>query len=429
MAPSSVRAPYQVSRARFTGSLRPTRRCRLYCWTGSDWAGGAEPTPARTSAVETARSRRPVLVTGPSDWIAALDDIPWPQVLLAALLGATVLTVVIAAATSASAFGLFNPTWDGSSEFRGAIEADTDTELVVARETGVYESSDPTQSVAFVTAPADTYGSTDASRVNQFVQSGGTLVVLENFGSAGNDLLGAVGAETRVDGRLLRDEHQYDRGPAMPIATDVNTSSLDGPVDRLVFNHATAVNANDDATVLVRTSPYATLGPADANRSAADFGRYPVAASEPVGNGSVVTIGDPSLTINAMFDRADNEAFLAALFESADRVIVDVSHDEELPPAYVALLAVRNSSSLAAAIGGVGIAVIALVAGRWPHRLVARLRGQPGRPAGELTARSQADVDALRAHLRERHPEWDSERIQRIITALNTGQDEGKSNE
>ncbi|AGB17447.1 hypothetical protein Halru_2877 [Halovivax ruber XH-70] len=358
-----------------------------------------------------------------------LDAVPWSQVLLAALLGATVLTIVIAGATSASAFGLFNPTWDGSSEFRGAIEADADTELVVARETAVYESGDPTQSVAFVTAPADAYDSTDASRVRQFVRNGGTLVVLENFGSAGNDLLASVGAEARVDGRLLRDEHQYDRGPAMPIATDVNTSTLDRPVDRLVFNHATAVNASDDATILGRTSPYATLGPADTNRSAADFGRYPVAVSEPVGNGTVVTIGDPSLTINAMFDRANNEAFLAALSESADRVIVDVSHSEELPPAHVALLAVRNSSPLAAAIGGVGIAVIGLVAGRWPHRLVARFRGRPGRSAGDPTARSQADVDALRSHLRERHPEWDSERIQRIITALNTGQTEGRSNE
>ncbi|ELZ11172.1 hypothetical protein C479_07683, partial [Halovivax asiaticus JCM 14624] len=366
-----------------------------------------------------------------SDRIAALDldDIPWPQVLLAALLGATVLTIVVAAATSASAFGLFNPTWDGSSEFRGAIEADADTELVVARETGVYESGDPTQSVAFVTAPADTYGSTDASRVSQFVRSGGTLVVLENFGSAGNDLLASVGAETRVDGRLLRDEHRYDRGPAMPIATDVNTSTLDRPVDRLVFNHATAVNASDDATVLVRTSPYATLGPADANRSAADFGRYPVAASEPVGNGTVVTIGDPSLTINAMLDRADNEAFLAALFESADRVIVDVSHDEELPPAYVALLAVRGSSILTVAVGGVGIALIAFVAGRWPYRLVVRLRGRAGRYGEQPLARSQADNEALRAHLREQHPEWDSERIQRIITALNTGETEEQSNE
>lgn len=360
-------------------------------------------------------------------------DVAWPRVLLAALATVTAVALVALAATSATAFGIYNPSWDGSSDFRGAVASDPGTDLEIVRATGGYDEHDPAETVAFVTAPAEPYEGADARRLRTFVERGGRLVVLENFGATGNALLERVGAETRADGRLLRDERNYERGPAMPVATEVNGTAVTGDVDRLTLNYATAVDPGPDATVLVRTSPYAYLGDEDVDLAEAELGSYPVAAVEPVGDGEVVVVGDPSITINAMFDEPDNRAFLAGLSADRDVVIVDVSHAGGVPPLRAAVLTLRDSSALALLVGLAGIAAIARVRPRprrWLERVVPdRLRpaGRRDPPVGDAAPES---LDAARAvRLREAHPDWDEARIRRVITALNRTRRKGERDE
>ncbi|MFC3959116.1 DUF4350 domain-containing protein [Halovivax cerinus] len=353
-------------------------------------------------------------------------DVAWPRVLLGAVLVALVVALLALGATSTSAFGIYNPAWDGTSEFRQSVAAEEGTDLTVVRDAAAYDSLDPDETVAFVSAPDESYTGDDAARVREFVETGGTLVVSENFASPGNDLLSAVGAESRVDGRLLRDERAYANGPAMPIATNVTDSAATGGASQLSLNYATAVDPGSNATVLARTSPYAYLGDADANLSAVELDSYPVAAVESVGEGSVVTVGDPSIAINAMIDEPDNRAFLTGLSDDADTVVVDVSHAERLPPLRAAVLTIRASPALGLGLGLVGIAAIAGAATRRPwlwlrSRLPSRRR--PSADAADRALSAVGDEEAIAAAraeaLRERHPDWDAERVQRVITALN----------
>jgi len=363
------------------------------------------------------------------------DGVEWPRVLLLVLVITVVVTLGTAAATSSTAFGPYNPAWDGSSDFRQDVETDPNVERHLVSDTAQYNRLPANDTVAFVIAPDERYDGEDAERVREFVAEGGTLVVLENFGDPGNALLSAVGAEARVDGQLLRDERNHFRGPTMPVATNVTNHTSTTGVDQLTLNYATAVEPGN-ATVLVGTSDFAYLGPEDDDLDEQDDLRsYPVATAENVSEGRVVVVGDPSISINAMYDEPDNAAFVRGLYADADHVIIDRSHDAAVPPLTAALLAIRNSPLLQLLVGTLGIGLVGLLS-RYgvrsgletvQSRLPARFRRSDGR-ASTADTPGLSDTERVE-YLRRRYPDWDEEQIQRVITALNHPRSEGETDE
>ncbi|ELY37696.1 DUF4350 domain-containing protein [Natronorubrum tibetense] len=364
----------------------------------------------------------------PIAWLHDGGGIDWPRALLVALTLSVLVVVVAVGATSTAAFGPYNPSWDGTSDLRDEIDAEPGVESKLIRETDRYATGDPNGTVAFVIAPDEPYTGTDADRVQEFVDSGGTLVVLENFGPSGNDLLTEVNAEARVDGELLRDEEEYFRGPTMPVATGVENHTLTGDAEQLTLNYASAVEPGD-ATVLVRTSAYAYR---DTNRDGElsdgeDLAAYPVATVEDVDDGQVVVVGDPSLAVNAMLDEPDNKAFLHGLYADADQVLIDLSHTEEVPPLVAAVLTLREIPLVQLLVGAVGIGAVAVGSRRDCGAMVGWIRTTTMRRLGRYTSGDEPSVKPIlelddeqrAAVLRRRHPEWDEQRLQRVIAALN----------
>ncbi|WP_276253009.1 DUF4350 domain-containing protein [Halomontanus rarus] len=376
--------------------------------------------------------------------------IDWPRAVLIGLGLAVVLAVGAVATTSTAAFGPYNPSWDGSSDLREQLERESDVEVELLRDPSRYEDTNAEGTTAFVVAPGESYRGADASRIRRFVEDGGRLVVFENVGEAGNSLLADVGADARTDGRVLRDDYRHSNGPTIPIATGVRNHTLTGGVEQLTLNYATAVEPNA-ATVLVTTSDLATLGDTDQRL---DLTAHPVATVEPVGDGEVVVVGDPSLTINAMVGEPDNAAFLRSLYAGSDRVLLDRSHVGDLPPLTAAVLTVRDAPLLQLLLGSVGITAVGLWStGRLrpllervrrrrpgsPREGPGRERGVAGRvrragpasstgPDAELELdydleleRSVVDPGLSRAEradvLRRRHPDWEERRIRRVLAS------------
>lgn len=343
----------------------------------------------------------------------------WPRVLLVALAATVVLAVGVTAATSTASFGLYNPGWDGASDLRSQIQAEPGVEDDLLRDTEKYEEIEPDGTVAFVVAPDDPYTGEDAERLRTFVEGGGTLVVFENFGEGGNAVMSEVGADARFHGDLLRDEQNHFRGPPMPIADNVTDHELTSGVSQLTLNYATAVEPGE-ATVLVRTSGVTYLGEEETDLSEAnDLASYPVATVENASAGTVVAVGDPSITINAMLSEPDNAAFVSGLYEDADRVVLDASHVGDVPPLAAATLTLRDSPLLQVLVGLAAIgAVAALSAREVPTDRLRRTRSGRARdveraePGGELSTADRT------AYLRKQYPDWDDDRIERVTAAV-----------
>lgn len=365
-------------------------------------------------------------------WFRDAGGFDWPRILLAALACTVVVALGVVGATSATTFGPYNPSWDGASDLRERVTDAPGIEGEFASDTSQYQDVDPNATVAFIIAPDEEYEDEDLERVQRFVEDGGRLVVLENFGDSGNTLLRDLGADARLDGDILRDEQHHYRGPTMPVATGVENHTLTAGINQLTLNYATAVRSGN-ATVLIRTSEFAYLVE-DAEEELDDeddLAAYPVATIEEVGAGEVVVVGDPSITINVMLEQPDNAAFLGNLYTGNERVLFDLSHSEGLPPLTAAVLTFRGSPLLQVVIGSLGIGAVALLSGRRMRpavrRVTALIPAGPGSGTDSLrnedSTPSMSDEEQV-AYLHRQYPDWDEERIERVIAGLNTAESE-----
>ena len=358
-------------------------------------------------------------------WLWRSDGIDWPRVLLLALAGTLFVSVVFFASTSSAAFDPFHSGWDGTSEFRQQLSDEQGMTVTYPTDTTHYDEVEADGTVAFVIAPDKSYDEADADRVRRFVEAGGTLVVLENFEPAGNQLLADVGATASVDGRLVRDELHHDRAPTMPVVTGVENHTATTGVEQLTLNYGSVVEPGN-ATVLVRTSEFAYLLESEEAELEDDteLAAYPVATAEAVGDGTVVVVSDPSIVTNVMLERPDNAAFLAGLYAGTEQVLVDRSHTASPPPLTQAVLVFRGSSLLQVVVGMFGVVAVALLADRRlrPARHLSRAlaTGRGEQPASEHPPSALSDAERL-AYLRQRYPEWEEDRLQRVITAFKEG--------
>jgi hypothetical protein len=347
-----------------------------------------------------------------------------PRALLVALVVATLLGLVVAASTSSAAFGLYNPGWEGTSELR-TVADETDTETTVLQNTTGYRSAGP-DSVAVVLAPDRGYTDQEAAKIRAFLDRGGTLVVAEDVGTGGNELLAAVGASARVNGTLLRDERYNYRSPAMPVARNVTANqSLTRGVDRLTLNYGSVVEPGDEnTTVLARSSGFAYLDTNDNGELDGDerLASRPVATVERVGEGRVVVVSDPSLFINTMLERSGNRRFARNLLGSEDRLLLDFSHTADLPPLTLVMVTVRNTPLLQTLVGFLAVGIV----GAWGAGLFGRLGAVVARVRDERPADAAPVTEAdLVDYLRDQHPEWDESRIRRIAQGISTERGEG----
>ncbi|WP_458189239.1 DUF4350 domain-containing protein [Haladaptatus sp. NG-WS-4] len=342
----------------------------------------------------------------------SLSDVGYPRLLLLILTVAIVGGLLFAISTSTAAFSSYSMKWNGAAELH-SVASNAGAESKIVQDTSDYADVDPNDTIAVVISPIIEYGPTERSRVKKFVRNGGTLIVAEDFGGHSNSLLRSIGANARIDGRLVRDVQFNYRSPAMPVIRNTSNHRLTKGVDTLTFNYGTAVRPHD-STVLATTSDYAYLDTnqnqkLDTNES---LTATPVASTERVGKGRVIVIGDPSLFINAMIDQSDNRAFVHHIFERHQVVMLDYSHSARLPPLVRAVMMLRTSPPLQILLGIIGVLGFAGWARR-PRQWISELyRNSPEQDTPEISEKELVD------YIEKHHPEWDSQRIERVVAAL-----------
>ena len=363
----------------------------------------------------------------------------YPQLLLGAFALCVVVVLVVAVGTSTASFGVFNADWDGASGLRDEASA-VGAESEIVRNTTRYTTASANGTIAIVLSPETSYEPESTTRLRRFVRDGGTLLVADDRPSEANRLLADLGVRARLDGRTLRDDRYNYRSPALVVVQNVSERPLTRDVDQLTLNYGTALNLSrsevpgpNRTAILANTSAFAYLdtnsnGEIDGNESLA---QYPVATAEPVGEGRIVVVSDPSVFVNAMLDRPDNRAFLHALLSSHERVLIDYSHAARLPPLAVATLTIRDSPALQLLFGGIALCVVGLWGRRpwWLRRPIVRLRETIGRRDASDSPAADVGEAEIAAFVAKRHPDWDAERVQRVTREVIMQQHNGRNND
>lgn len=220
-----------------------------------------------------------------------------------------------------------NAMWDGIRDYareNGAANIDNLDSLPNAFEKSV-----------LVAIPYLDYQPDELQKLRQFVNEGGTLIVMDDFGF-GNRLLESLDINIRFDHRLLLDPLFCYKNQYLPLITDFSSGIKEAGITSLVFNHASVLNHVDKESALAWSSETSFL---DVNNNGVldtsePQGPFVVAAGEKVNKGTVQLVSDTSLIINSMVVKNDNYSFvnyLASYKGQPENLLIDRSHLSKSP--------------------------------------------------------------------------------------------------
>jgi len=325
-------------------------------------------------------------------------------------------------------FNAANPYWNGMSEIAGTVGAEQ------MPGTGFEGMDAMAGSLAVIVAGPDMpFDDAYVQSARSFAESGGVLVVMDDFGT-GNQLLaglfGGTGAGVSFSGAWLADPLYMHRSQYYP-----KVESVAGDV---VMDYGTALagleggynDGSGDANVngyncrvLAWSSPFSYL---DENRNGRHDagepeGPFPVAAELDYGRGGgwVVVVADPSIAIYAVSGLEGNGAFIAGLLGEGRTAYIDASHRSQTPFTVAKSAAAGAASSLyvpearyLVALGG----AFAIASVDWDRRAF-RLRfgGGDERRRGNRSGDGAQDIYAEELErAAEEHPDWDYRTLERL---------------
>ncbi len=221
-------------------------------------------------------------------------------------------------------FSMTNFSWNGLSTLAGEAGARPLYNISGLSDRGSGDT-------LLILGPTSNYTYDESIQVLSFLRRGGTVVVMDDFGSS-NSLLYAISSPISIYPVPLCDYESYHVNMTFPIVSDISEMPFTKNVSSIVLNHPAVLNVTGDARIIASTSRYAWL---DFNHdstldSGERMGTYPVAAICDYGNGKLIVFSDADLFINGMLDKGDNHALLQQLL--AGSVWLDVSHGHGMTP-------------------------------------------------------------------------------------------------
>jgi hypothetical protein len=224
------------------------------------------------------------------------------------------------------AFRVENTFWNGISTFNSQSKA-------TALETFSDLPSNPIKTTLFL-VPYEPFSELELEQLKGYVSNGGTLVILDDYGY-GNQVLSGVGSNITFTGKPLLDPLFDYKNKWLPKITDFTETSIANNVSSIALNHASSLNDTADITIVAYSSRFSFLDlNGDGTWDSDDpTGPLPVAAYTEIGQGYVVAIADPSIIINGMIEKENNQQFInnIADLQGSNQVFIDQAHLPKVP--------------------------------------------------------------------------------------------------
>jgi len=228
---------------------------------------------------------------------------------------------------SSQDFMISNAMWNGTRNFLSELNASSIESLD--------DLPNPPEEAVLVAIPYLDYNDEELSNIKRFVDNGGTLLLMDDYGF-GNSVLAYLGVNIRFTNKPLLDPLFYYKNPSLSRITDFAPEVKESDIDVIMLNHATTLTNVMDSEAIAWSSDasFLDLNENDVWDVGEPKGSFIIAAKIQLGEGIVAVVSDPSMIINSMVDRDHNYNFIRYLtrYEGAQtRMLVDYSHLSNTP--------------------------------------------------------------------------------------------------
>jgi hypothetical protein len=229
---------------------------------------------------------------------------------LVVILVALVSLVSIWLYPSVQAFMATNTMWNGINKFSKVYNVQNIDSVTTL-------PASPQQDVLIV-VPYTPFSTAELAQMKQFVENGGKLILMDDFGY-GNSFLSYAGVSARFDNTPLLDPLFNYKNEYFPRILDFDAGVTGSGIKLLAFNHGSALSGVTQSQALAWSSSMSFL---DTNQNGnldpdEPQGPFVVAASITLGGGTIDLVSDSSLIMNAAPGTNDNNAFVNYLMTSS----------------------------------------------------------------------------------------------------------------
>ena len=352
------------------------------------------------------------------------------QVLI--LLGVCVLLFVLALASPViyndEDFSMYNPGWNGCSRLAvktyktGKLQPTyfvKDSELTIGQKSFTEYSLVANRSVIIIIGPQSDYTKAEADYVRNFLKNGGLLFIADDFGRA-NSLLSKINSSSRFTNKLLLDLSFEKKASFVTVYNFENkTHPLLFNVTSILFNYPSSIKKGENSQVLAYSSEISWLDDnTNYKKDEKEVNKpYPVLVEEEYGDGKIILFSGPSLLINSMEDKLDNQQFreniMGYILGDRSKVIIDESHRDLDTPynlAYFMPSSIGNNFKM-------GIVFVVVVLFVFAFTNIPR---KFWRKTIKIFLRKQENTEiktneAIIKNLLEKHPGWSKKKLEEII--------------
>lgn len=300
-------------------------------------------------------------------------------------------------------FSVFNTKWNGASNFGRLLYEETKIVPVITsyNSFGLGEK----EGVLLILGPDVSYSSLEIDEIKKFLENGGTLVLIDDFGT-GNDILSGLNLTARFTSLIPIDVF-YSKNYNFPELVRILDPQLSVGVDKLTLNVPSVIVGAEGS---IYTSKVAVIG----NNQR----QLPIMSELEYGNGRIILFSDPSVFINDMFEK--NEPFIRNFvsYIKADVIYIDEAHHTGFNPYAVGTVVIRRSLDRMKAFYVIlGVAVLAILiesglALEGTSRVVNVL-------LGKIFKEEEKSLDDVIEELKK--DGYDEKVLRKIIREINTG--------